>query len=155
MKPKEVFIWGALTITVCVHLLSFLPFFHLRLTSVWPLTLVPIAALMSTFGIVFQLLRREYPARFERLPRGIRVGSWVSFTYSFMALLVGLHTTGTPEVRASAFVLTEHGRVVRTLTEAEYWKLARGEVALLFGLLIAFVFGAIVNNALANQTDVD
>jgi hypothetical protein len=151
VKPKEIFIWSALAITVGVHLLSFVPFIHLSLELVWPLVFVPMAAFAITFGNRLRASLREVRPRFDRLPRGLRIGSWVTFGYSALTALVGLNTTGTPKVKASAFLLTEHGRVLRSLTENEYWKLARAEMAFFFGFLIVFAFAAIVNNALASQ----
>jgi len=47
-----------------------------------------------------------------------------AFFYAFVNFVrfFSLSQGGTPEVTAGGYVLSDHGRVIQTLTEAEYWR---------------------------------
>jgi hypothetical protein len=139
----EVCLWGILVLTVAVHLLGFIPLMQLRLNTVWPLVFLPMAAFLRAFASLFGLSRKDYENRFDAMPRSARLACWATFVYAFVVFSVGEHFyRGSPGITPSGFVLTDHGHVVASISEFQYWEASRLEVAFIFGFLVTFAYWA-------------
>jgi hypothetical protein len=140
----EVCLWAILALTVAVHLLGFIPFVQLRLSRVWPLIFLPMGAFLRAFASVFGLSRKEYENRFDAMPRSAHLACWATFVYALLLFSVGEHFyRGSPGMTPSGFVLTDHGQVVASISELQYWEASRLEVAFIFGFLVMFAYLAV------------
>jgi len=82
---------------------------------------------MIAFGAMIIVSRRNSS------PNGFVLPDWPAWAYmllvaatlyaafNFMHFFT-LNEGGTPEIVADGYALSDHGRVIRTLTEAEYWR---------------------------------
>ena len=141
----EALLWAAAVVLAGLSALSWLPFVHLRLSTIAPLVLPLFLAAMGGFGrgvlLALAVGKEKATAELRAAPRWVRAG-WVgTFCY---ALLVGWFEMeayrGQPMATSAGFFLKDHGKIVGTLTEAAYWQAARAEVRLFtaFALLFAF-----------------
>jgi hypothetical protein len=151
LKPTDYFFRGTLAVTLGIHVLGFVPGLHLRVEFVWPFALLPLVALITIVASLFRMPRREYRARLRRLPLWTRWGVPIAGLYSIAMGMNQMTASGRPKSLATGFVLMQHGRIVRSLTETEYWQLARAEVAFIFGWLLYFACDALLDRAVENQ----
>lgn len=152
MKPTDYFLRGTLALTLAIHALGFVPGLRLSLDLVWPFALLPLAALVITLGTFFKLPRREYKARLKQLPWWVRWGGPLFGLYSIGMGLNQMTSQGRPKALASGFVLAQHGQVIRTLSDSEYWQLARAEVTFIFGSLLWFACDALIDRTVAKMS---
>ena len=144
--------WGVVAITATVHVVSFLPFIRVELSTLVPLLFLPMATFSLMCARLIPLGRENFAASLASAPRWVEPGYYVTFAYSAVTFMVNVESyRGSPKVVDSAFVLMDHGRLVRTITETEYWRIARAEVALAFGFVLTFAYWAAAGYTFARK----
>ncbi len=123
-RPSVRWIGLAFGLSVLVHVLTFFSVDASRwFPPIWGLHL----AAMAGFGAM--LLNRRWrpagvPADLFRLPLWVLPTLFGIFLYAGanFTLFIKLTEGGTPETGPSGYFLSDHGQVIRTLTEAEYFQ---------------------------------
>ncbi|HKY35401.1 MAG TPA: hypothetical protein VJN18_05640 [Polyangiaceae bacterium] len=148
----ELGVWAVFVIVVAIHLLSFLPFIDLRLgDALVPVIFLPIITFVLAMMRTFQASWSLY-VLIDSGPRWLGRGFYLSGAYSLVTFVIGAENYhGQPTVTPSGFALMEDGRVLRTISESEYWQAARADVASLFGFLVLFAYWGAAGYTLASR----
>ena len=152
LTQTEAACWAVVVVVAGVHLSSYLPFSHIELRTVVPLLFLPMATFTLMCAHVIPLGREHLDAALTAAPRWVKPGFYLTFAYALLTFWINAENYhGTPKIVDSAFVLTDHGRVVHTITEAEYWRLARAEVRFAFGFVLTFAYWAAAGYTFARK----
>lgn len=152
LTRTEAACWGVVITTAAIHLVSFLPFVHVELTTVLPLLFLPIATFSLMVTRLVQFGRGHLNASLAAAPRWVKPGYYLTLAYSMLMFTINIENyRGMPKVVGSTFVLTDHGRLVRTISEAEYWRLARADVTFAFGFVLTFAYWAAAGYTFARK----
>jgi len=121
--PSTLIILTALALSVVVH---FATYFGINLAAAFPLLWGLHAVAIAAFGAMIFSSRRAQPQgagfALPKWPSWAFLLAGAAFVYTGInfAAFFALSQGGTPEMRDSSFVLSDHGHVIRTLTADEY-----------------------------------
>ena len=128
------------TVTLVLHILTFL---GLRLSNraegavlvslVLPLFLAWGA---MVFNHQFTSVESDLPADRKSVFLGACL---VIYAILNFVICLGLMEGGSPELTASGYILSNHGAIIRPLTEVEYWKMKAYELRLFTGHFLVFL----------------
>lgn len=143
-------LWFVYSITLWLATLSFTIISAFIYLSASPIILISLV--IATFGAygttIFSLKKmnisqKEAPVlikiRDKILP--IKIIFWCSIIYFPINFIIGMIFLweGGPDIINGVYWLTDHGNLVREITEAEYIRLSRAEMRLMSGGLLTFI----------------
>ena len=123
-RPSALFPLAGFVVSLVVHALTYA---GIDVSRGFPLVWALHVGAILAFGTMMVGGRRN------RWAGGFELPDWPAWAYLLAAAALfyafvnfmrffSLSQGGAPEVTAGGYVLSDHGRVIRSLTEAEYWR---------------------------------
>ena len=132
--------------TVVIHVLTFLGLRIPNGAQSAVLLILVTAAFLAFGAMVFNLMvNQPFPGE-SGFPPDLISDPWticlmILLIYAAVNLLVCLQLmeSGSPERTVSGYILSDHGKIIRPLTEGEYWKMRAYELRLFTGHMLMFL----------------